>query len=249
MKSASILALATLFGSGILAAACNQPEAAATQTDRTPIPLDASTTPGSAQSDYDPNVAAGALRSQGTASTAQAPDGTISVDALKPKDGDEVAVMETDKGRIVLMFFPDKAPKHVANFKKLATSGFYAGTKFHRIIPGFMIQGGDPNTKTSDRSTWGQGGPGYQVKAEFNNIHHAKGVLSMARSQDPDSAGSQFFIMVGDAPSLDHQYTAFGKVVEGQDVADAIVAMPADGDQAVDPVAIKSIKIEKWPVK
>lgn len=166
-----------------------------------------------------------------------------------PKIGEEVAVMETSMGRIVLMFFPDKAPNHVENFKKLATKGFYDGTKFHRVIPGFMIQGGDPNTKTDDKSTWGQGGPGYNVKAEFNDVHHARGILSMARTGDPDGAGSQFFIMVADTPSLDNQYSVFGQVLSGMDVADKIVNVPTENDRPVDPPVLKSVKIVKWPVK
>jgi peptidyl-prolyl cis-trans isomerase B (cyclophilin B) len=171
--------------------------------------------------------------------------------ARKPKAGDDVAVLDTDEGKIVLMFFPDKAPNHVKNFITLANKKFYDGTKFHRTIPGFMIQGGDPNTKKGDQSTWGQGGPGYNVKNEFNDVHHARGVLSMARSSDPDSAGSQFFIMVGDNAGLDGQYTAFGKVVSGMDVADKIVARPSEegSGAAQKPVTVKSIKIVKWPIK
>jgi len=169
----------------------------------------------------------------------------------EPQNGDPVGVIDTGKGKIVVMFFPDKAPTHVANFQGLASDKFYDGTKFHRTMPGFMIQGGDPNTKTADQSSWGQGGPGYSVKAEFNDIHHARGILSMARSGDPDSAGSQFFIMVGDNSSLDGQYTVFGKVVKGMDVADAIVALPSEpgSGTAKQPVTIKSIRIEKWPVQ
>lgn len=168
----------------------------------------------------------------------------------KPKDGDEVAVMETSLGRVVLMFFPDKAPHHVDNFKKLARKGFYDGTKFHRVIPGFMIQGGDPNTKKGDTSTWGMGGPGYSVDAEFNDVKHERGILSMARSSDPNSAGSQFFIMVAKYPSLDGQYSAFGKVVSGMDVVDKIVNLPRDAnDRPNTPPVVKSLKIVKWPVK
>jgi peptidyl-prolyl cis-trans isomerase B (cyclophilin B) len=198
---------------------------------------------------FDKNLAGSQLSSETSTPTAPPPQGVISVKDRKPKNGEEVAVLETEKGKIVLMFFPDKAPKHVANFKKLVKSGFYDGTKFHRIIPGFMIQGGDPNTKGNDRSSWGQGGPDERVEAEFNDIHHEPGVLSMARSSDPNSAGSQFFIVVGDAAFLDKQYTAFGKVLTGQDVADKIVAEPAEGELAVDPIAIKKATLAKWPVK
>ncbi len=122
---------------------------------------------------------------------------------------EEIAVIETKFGKIEIQFFEDKAPGHVKNFKDLANKGFYDGTVFHRVIPGFMIQGGDPNTKGDDRSTHGIGGPGYSIKAEFNDMPHKRGVLSMARSQDPDSAGSQFFVVVKDSGFLDGQYTAF----------------------------------------
>ena len=132
-------------------------------------------------------------------------------------------------GEIVLRFFSDVAPGHVQNFTKLAKNGFYNGTTFHRVIPGFMIQGGDPNSKSPDRSTHGMGGPGHKVKAEFNSKPHKRGVVSMARSNDPDSAGSQFFICVADANFLDWQYTAFGEVVSGMDVADKVVGMKRDG--------------------
>lgn len=132
-------------------------------------------------------------------------------------------------GEIVLKFYPDVAPGHVKNFLKLAQEKFYDGTTFHRVIPGFMIQGGDPNSKTPDRSMHGMGGPGHRVKAEFNSKPHRRGVLSMARANDPDSAGSQFFICVADANFLDWQYTAFGEVVSGMDVADKIVAVKRDG--------------------
>jgi peptidyl-prolyl cis-trans isomerase B (cyclophilin B) len=131
-----------------------------------------------------------------------------------------------------LEFFPQKAPKHVENFIKLAKSGFYDGTLFHRVIPNFMIQGGDPNTKEEDKSKSGMGGPGYHVKAEFNDIPHTRGILSMARSQHPDSAGSQFFIMVNTSTHLDGKYTAFGKVVKGMEVADKIVAQARDSRDA-----------------
>ncbi len=132
-------------------------------------------------------------------------------------------------GEIVLKFFPDVAPGHVNNFIKLSQEGFYNGTTFHRVIPGFMIQGGDPNSKTSDRSSHGMGGPGYKVKAEFNSTPHKRGIVSMARANDPDSAGSQFFICVSDANFLDWQYTVFGEVERGMDVADKIVGMKRDG--------------------
>lgn len=132
-------------------------------------------------------------------------------------------------GEIVLRFYHDVAPGHVKNFTDLAKKGFYNGTTFHRVIPGFMIQGGDPNSKSPDRNMHGMGGPGYKVKAEFNSKPHKRGVLSMARANEPDSAGSQFFICVADANFLDWQYTAFGEVVSGMDVADKVVTMKRDG--------------------
>ena len=138
-------------------------------------------------------------------------------------------VIETTLGTIEVEFFEDKAPGHVKNFKDLASKGFYDGTTFHRVIPGFMIQGGDPNTKSEDRSQHGMGGPGYTINAEFNETPHDRGILSMARSQDPNSAGSQFFIVVKGSHFLDGKYTAFGKVIKGMDVADKIVAEPRDG--------------------
>jgi len=132
-------------------------------------------------------------------------------------------------GEIVLRFFPHVAPGHVKNFVDLAKKGFYDGTTFHRVIPGFMIQGGDPNSKSADRASHGTGGPGYRIKAEFNSTPHKRGILSMARANDPDSAGSQFFICVADANFLDWQYTAFGEVVSGMDVADKVVSVKRDG--------------------
>jgi len=138
------------------------------------------------------------------------------------------AIIETKFGSIELKFFPDVAPNHVNNFIELAKQGFYNGTTFHRVIPGFMIQGGDPNSKDPDKSRHGMGGPGHQVKAEFNEKPHKRGILSMARSANPDSAGSQFFICVKDSPFLDRQYTVFGEVVSGMDVVDKIVSQPRD---------------------
>jgi peptidyl-prolyl cis-trans isomerase B (cyclophilin B) len=137
------------------------------------------------------------------------------------------AVIKTKFGDMEIAFFPDKAPNHVQNFIKLAKSGYYNGTIFHRVIPGFMIQGGDPNTKDPKRpETYGMGGPSDKLKAEFNDTPHRRGIVSMARSNDPDSAGSQFFIVVKDSNFLDGQYTAFGEVVKGMEVADKIVNLP-----------------------
>lgn len=152
----------------------------------------------------------------------------------------EIAVIETKFGNIELELFEDKAPGHVKNFKTLAKTGFYNGTLFHRVIPGFMVQGGDPNTKNPDRSMHGMGGPGYNINAEFNDTRHVRGILSMARSSDPNSAGSQFFIVVKDANFLDGKYTAFGKVIKGMDVADKIVSAPRDGnDNPHEPISMK----------
>jgi len=140
------------------------------------------------------------------------------------------AIIETQLGEIEVELLSDKAPGHVKNFLDLARKGFYDGTTFHRVIPGFMIQGGDPNTKdlTAPRGQHGTGGPGYTIKAELNDTLHKRGVLSMARAQNPDSAGCQFFICVADSPFLDRQYTAFGRVVRGMEAADAIVNAPRD---------------------
>lgn len=138
------------------------------------------------------------------------------------------AVIETSYGEMEIEFFADSAPGHVENFLKLAGEGFYDGTTFHRVIPGFMIQGGDPNTRSEDRSGHGMGGPGYTIDAEFNDRKHQRGIVSMARSQNPNSAGSQFFIVVKDSGFLDGQYTVFGQVTSGMDVADKLVELPRD---------------------
>jgi peptidyl-prolyl cis-trans isomerase B (cyclophilin B) len=167
----------------------------------------------------------------------------------KPQDGDEVGVITTKFGKIVVKFRADKAPNHVENFKTLAKKGFYDKTIFHRVIPKFMIQGGDPNTKGTDTSIYGQGGPDKRVKQEFNNLNHRRGVLSMARSRDVDSAGSQFFIMVADYPSLNFNYSAFGEVVSGMDVADKIVTQSRNEADLPDERTEMTVKIAKWPVK
>jgi peptidyl-prolyl cis-trans isomerase B (cyclophilin B) len=163
----------------------------------------------------------------------------------KSADTNEVAVITTTEGTMVIEFWTDAAPKTIANFKKLARSGFYDGTCFHRVIPGFMIQGGDPNTKdASNEAAWGQGGPGYSIDAEFNDHSHARGVISMARSNDPNSAGSQFFICHGSPTQLDHQYTTFGKLIKGFDVLDKIATTPTHRPDRPDKrMGIVSIKI------
>ena len=171
--------------------------------------------------------------------------------SVSAQDAKEVAVLKTSAGEMVAEFWPDVAPKTVENFKKLAKEGFYDGTAFHRIIAGFMIQGGDPLTKDpSKESLWGTGGPKEKLKAEFNDKKHDLGVLSMARSADPDSAGSQFFICLGPTPMLDHKYTAFGKLIKGEDVLKKLgatkVTTNANGSEVSKPVervALESVKI------
>lgn len=161
----------------------------------------------------------------------------------------EQAIIKTTYGEMTLAFWPDVAPKTVENFKKLASSGFYDGTAFHRIIKGFMIQGGCPNTKKGERGIPGTGGPGYKIKAEFNAKPHVRGVISMARSAHPDSAGSQFFLVHGDARFLDRQYTAFGELVKGDDVLERIATVPTQsgggGEKStpIERVEIESIRI------
>src|SRR5262245_8463215 len=158
---------------------------------------------------------------------------TASAETAKPTA--PKAIIETKFGAMEVAFFPDKAPKHVESFIKLAQSGFYNGTIFHRVIPDFVIQGGDPLTKDKDNiARFGTGGPGYTLKAEFNDIRHVRGILSMARSQSPDSAGSQFFIVLADVPHLDNKYTVFGRVVKGMDVVDKIVAQPRQRDMPLE---------------
>lgn len=146
--------------------------------------------------------------------------------AKKMEKKETKAIIETKYGEMEIKFFPEVAPKNVENFVTLAKEGLYDNTIFHRVIPGFMIQGGDPNTKGPDTSRYGMGGPGHNVKAEFSNIQHKRGIVSMARAQHPDSAGSQFFIVVKDSFFLDGQYTVFGEVVKGMEVADKIVNLP-----------------------
>jgi peptidyl-prolyl cis-trans isomerase B (cyclophilin B) len=160
-------------------------------------------------------------------------------------DAKEVAVLKTSAGEMVVEFWPEVAPKTVENFKTLARKGFYDGTAFHRVIKGFMIQGGDPLTKDpSKEAMWGTGDPGYKIKAEFNDRKHVRGVLSMARSQHPDSAGSQFFICHGVADSLDGKYTAFGKLIKGDDVLEKIATTKTGpNDRPLERVTLESVKI------
>lgn len=162
----------------------------------------------------------------------------------------KMATIQTEFGVIKIRFFPDSAPKHVESFLKLAESGFYNGTTFHRVIPRFMIQGGDPLTKDSTkRELHGTGGPNYAIPAEFSERNHVRGILSAARSADPNSAGSQFFIMVAASPSLDGQYSIFGEVSEGMDVVDKIVAVKTDDkDNPLKPIPMH-IEVQKLKSK
>jgi peptidyl-prolyl cis-trans isomerase B (cyclophilin B) len=162
----------------------------------------------------------------------------------------EVAVIKTNEGEMVIQFWTDAAPNTIQNFKKLARQGLYDGTIFHRIVKGFMIQGGDPNSKDpAKESTYGAGDPGYKIKAEFNNHSHDRGVISMARGPDPDSAGSQFFICLAPVRRLDGQYTTFGKLIKGDDVLDKIGNTPVEGNaqgemsKPTKRVVIESVKI------
>ena len=171
-------------------------------------------------------------------------------EAFPMNTSNEVAVIKTSEGEMVIQFWTDDAPNTIENFKKLARQGFYDGTIFHRIVKEFMIQGGDPNSKDpAKENNYGQGGPGYQIKAEFNDHSHDKGVISMARSSDPDSAGSQFFICLAPVHRLDHQYTTFGKLIKGEDVLEKIGNTPVERNAQGEPskptkrIVIESIKI------
>ena len=176
---------------------------------------------------------------------------SVNAEEKKPMNSaNEVAVIKTSEGEMIAEFWPDVAPNTVENFKKLARSGFYDGTAFHRIVKGFMIQGGDPLTKDpAKESRYGTGDPGYKIKAEFNDRSHERGVLSMARSNDPDSAGSQFFICLANVSRLDHQYTTFGKLIKGDDVlgkiGDVEVTMSGSGERSkpTKRMTVESIKI------
>ena len=176
---------------------------------------------------------------------------SVNAEEQKPMNSaNEVAVIKTSEGEMVAEFWPEVAPNTVENFKKLARSGFYDGTAFHRIVKGFMIQGGDPLTKDpAKESRYGTGDPGYKIKAEFNDRSHERGVLSMARSSNPDSAGSQFFICLANVSRLDHQYTTFGKLIKGDDVlgkiGDTEVTMSDSGERSkpTKRVTVESIKI------
>ena len=174
--------------------------------------------------------------------------GIRSEDGTKPMNpsANEVAVIKTSEGDMVVQFWTDAAPKTIQNFKKLARSGFYDGTTFHRIVKGFMIQGGDPLSKDPNKENlYGTGGPGYKIKAEFNDHPHEHGVISMAREPDPDSAGSQFFICLAPVPRLDHQYTTFGKVMKGTDALEKIGDTPVEMAQGEMSKPTKRVVINK----
>jgi len=185
------------------------------------------------------------------AKPAAKPAAKAAMKAAPKGSADEVAVLETSKGRMVAEFWEKDAPKTVANFKKLARQGFFDGTGFHRIIKGFMIQGGDPNSKNPSATNLGTGGPGYTIADEFNSHPHVKGVLSMANTGSANTAGSQFFIMHGTAPSLDGHYTGFGHLISGMDVLDKIAnsqtgpnpSMPGENSKPMDWTTLKSVKI------
>ncbi|MBW5395290.1 peptidylprolyl isomerase [Brachyspira hampsonii] len=170
--------------------------------------------------------------------------GTVLI-AQKPKTSKEHLFIETNFGTIEIAFFPEKAPKHVEAIKKLANEGFYDGTLFHRVIPGFMIQGGDPLSKQPNRALHGTGGPNFLIPAEFNDISPKRGICSMARGTSINSAGSQFFICVADSPFLDGQYTVWGEVVSGMDVADKIVALKRDAnDNPLEPAKMNRVYVK-----
>src|SRR5688500_2675669 len=164
---------------------------------------------------------------------------------IRGKEMQKSGIISSNLGDIKLEFYPEHAPKTVDNFMELANRGFYDGLIFHRIVPNFVIQGGDPNTRDwSNRTRWRTGGPGWNIKAEFNKNKHSRGTLSMARSQDPDSAGSQFFIVLKDSNFLDGQYTVFGRVISGMDIVDKIASLKTDSSDApVDTEKAKMIKV------
>jgi cyclophilin family peptidyl-prolyl cis-trans isomerase len=189
-------------------------------------------------------VATESSATQSAPKTSAAPPAATKEENPMSNYQDKVAELHTSAGEIDIRFFPDVAPNHVKNFIDLAEKGFYNGIKFHRVIPGFMIQGGDPNTISGSPATWGAGGSPNKLKAEFNGVHHARGIVSAARTSDPNSASSQFFICVADAGYLDRQYTVFGQVTKGMDVVDKIVSAPkGENDRPLNPTTIESVKI------
>jgi dolichyl-diphosphooligosaccharide--protein glycosyltransferase len=156
-----------------------------------------------------------------------------------------IAILKTSLGNITIEFFPEAAPKHVNNFLNLSNTGYYDETIFHRIVKDFVIQGGDPTTKNSiQKDRWGTGGPGYTIDAEFNDIPHERGILSMARTADPNSAGSQFFIVTKDSKFLDNQYTVFGRVIDGMEIVDKIEDLTTN-QSSDQPIDFEKAKIQK----
>ena len=197
-----------------------------------------------ATNDNTTKTESGATTTEAIATNSTASNTTASEEKPMSYYENKVAELHTSAGEIDIRFFPDVAPNHVKNFIDLAEKGFYNGTKFHRVIPSFMIQGGDPNTISGPPQTWGTGGSPQTVNAEFSSIPHKRGIVSMARSNDPNSASSQFFIMVAEYPSLNGKYSVFGQVTKGMDVADKIVSAPRDAnDRPNNPATIESIKI------
>ena len=179
-----------------------------------------------------------------TAPATQQPAAAVAPAPVVRNYENQIVELHTSAGEIDIRIYPQIAPNHAKNFIDLAAAGFYDGTRFHRVIPEFMIQGGDPNTKGDDVSTWGMGGSGRELAAEFNAVKHRRGIVSMARSQNPNSASSQFFIVVADAPSLNNQYTVFGEVVRGMEVVDAIVNAPRnDMDRPQQPTTITATRV------
>jgi peptidyl-prolyl cis-trans isomerase B (cyclophilin B) len=247
MKISSLILLLAALIFGVLAAGCAEsPEAQPTPKD-----VDTSSSDTSAPDN------APSKQPVVEESMPEEPVEAAGSTADAPNEGELVGVLETTEGRIVVRFFPDVAPQHVAQFKKLINKGFYDGTRFHRCIPGFMIQGGDPySTDIGMAGRWGTGGytengKEVNIPAEFNDIKHTPGILSTARSNSPNSASSQFFLMHADYPSLDGQYTVWGTTVEGLDVIDAIVNTGTQGGQ-VNPtqaVMIESYTLQYWPVE
>src|SRR5437764_2854705 len=197
-----------------------------------------------ATNDNTTKTESGSTTTEAVATNTTASNTTASEEKPMSYYENKVAELHTSAGEIDIRFFPDVAPNHVKNFIDLAEKGFYNGTKFHRIIPGFMIQGGDPNTISGASSTWGTGGSGKNIAAEFNSVKHKRGIVSMARSNDPNSASSQFFIVVKDSTFLDNQYTVFGQVTKGMDIADKIVSAPTGSqDRPNNPTTIDKIVI------
>lgn len=201
---------------------------------------------GTAVAQTDTMTTSSATATEATVPPTAAP--TTATEEKKPMSQYEnkVAELHTSAGEIDIRFFPDVAPNHVKNFIDLAEKGFYNGSKFHRVIPSFMIQGGDPNTISGPPSTWGTGGSGKNIDAEFNSVSHKRGIVSMARSNSPNSASSQFFIVTSDSTFLDNQYTVFGQVTKGMDVADKIVSAPkGEQDRPNNPTSIDKIVIRE----